>query len=94
MQVEAAPAPGGGVALRFNLIPFHSVQRIEFTGTLGLSSGLLRSTVVDRYGASPPIGRVDAAVRTLQQLYADNGYLRAKVEASTRDPARPGPRRC
>ena len=27
--------------------------------------------------------RVDAAVRTLQQLYADHGYLRAKVEAST-----------
>ena len=71
------------MALRFNLIPFHSIQRIEFTGTLGLSSGELRSTVVDRYGASPSIGRVDAAVRTLQQLYADNGYLRAKVEASS-----------
>jgi outer membrane protein insertion porin family len=83
VQVEAAQAPGGGVALRFNLIPFHSVQRIDFTGTLGLSSGLLRNAVVDRYGASPPIGRVDAAVRTLQQLYADNGYLRAKVEASS-----------
>ncbi len=83
VQVEAAEAPGGGVALRFNLIPIHSVQRIEFTGTLGLSAGLLRSTVVDRYGASPSIGRVDAAVRTLQQLYADHGYLRAKVEASS-----------
>ena len=83
VQVEGAQAPGGGVALRYNLIPLHSIQRIEFTGTLGLSSGDLRSTVVDRYGASPPIGRVDAAVRTLQQLYADNGYLRAKVEASS-----------
>ena len=83
VQVEGAQAPGGGVALRFNLIPFHSIQRIDFTGTLGLSSGELRSAVVDRYGASPPIGRVDAAVRTLQQLYADRGYLRAKVEASS-----------
>ena len=83
VQVEAAEAPGGGVALRFNLIPIHSVQRIEFTGTLGLSAGQLRSTVVDRYGASPSIGRVDAAVRTLQQLYADHGYLRAKVEAAS-----------
>ena len=83
VQVEAAPAPGGGVAVLFNLIPFHTVQRIEFRGTLGLSSGLLRDTVVDRFGASPPIGRVDAAVRTLQQLYADHGYLRAKVEASS-----------
>jgi outer membrane protein assembly complex protein YaeT len=83
VQVEAAQAPGGGVALRFNLIPFHSIQRIEFKGTLGLSSGLLRDTIVERYGASPAIGRVDAAVRTLEQLYADHGYLRAKVEAST-----------
>jgi outer membrane protein insertion porin family len=83
VQVEAAQAPGGGVALRFNLIPLHSIQRIEFTGRLGLSAGLLRSAVVDRYGASPPIGRVDAAVRTLQQLYADQGYARATVEASS-----------
>ncbi len=48
-----------------------------------MSSGLLRDTVVERYGASPAIGRVDAAVRTLQQLYADHGYLRAKIEPST-----------
>jgi outer membrane protein insertion porin family len=82
VQVEAVPAPGGGVELRFNLIPFHSIQRLEFAGTLGLSAGQLRSAVADRYGASPPIGRVDAAVRTLEQLYADHGYLRAKVEAS------------
>ena len=83
VQVEASKAPGGGVAISFNLIPFHSIQRIEFKGTLGLSAGLLRDTVVERYGASPAIARVDAAVRTLEQLYADNGYLRARVEAST-----------
>ena len=82
VQVEATVVPNG-VAVRFNLIPIHSVQRIEFTGTLGLSAGLLRSTVVERYGASPPIGRIDAAVRTLQQLYADHGYLRAKIDASS-----------
>jgi len=82
VQVEATVVPNG-VVVRFNLIPIHSVQRIEFTGTLGLSAGLLRSTVVERYGASPPIGRIDAAVRTLQQLYADHGYLRAKIDASS-----------
>ncbi len=83
VQVGAARAPGGGVALSFNLIPFHSIQRIEFTGTLGLSAGLLRDTVVERYGASPAIGRIDSAVRTLQTLFADHGYLRARIEAST-----------
>jgi len=83
VQVEAATAPGGGVALKVNLIPFHNIQRIGFTGNLGLSRGLLRSTVVERYGASPPVGRIDAAVRTIEQLYADHGYLRAKVTASS-----------
>jgi outer membrane protein assembly complex protein YaeT len=82
VQVEAADAPGGGVLLTFNLIPLHSVDRIRFTGTLGLSEDLLRTTVVERYGPSPSIGRVDAAAKTLQQLYADRGYLRATVVAA------------
>lgn len=81
IQVDAADAPGGGVRLTFNLIPLHNIERIEFEGTLGLSERQLRSAVVERYGASPSIGRVDAAARTLQQLYADHGYLRARVEA-------------
>jgi outer membrane protein insertion porin family len=83
VQVEAAPGAGGGVTLRFNLIPLHNIRRVEFKGDLGLSAGLLRETVAERYGASPSIGRVDAAVRTVEQLYADHGYLRAKVNAST-----------
>src|SRR4030095_14625907 len=82
VQVEAGASATGGVALTFNLIPFHSIRQIQFTGSLGLSSGLLRSTVVERYGTSPPLGRVDAAVRTLQQLYEDRGYMRAKIQAS------------
>jgi outer membrane protein insertion porin family len=81
VQVEAGASATGGVALTFNLIPFHSIRQIQFTGSLGVSSSLLRRTVVERYGTSPPLGRVDAAVRTLQQLYADRGYMRAKIEA-------------
>jgi outer membrane protein insertion porin family len=79
VQVEGHAAPGGGVLLTFNLIPLHTIRQIQFTGSLGLSAGLLRSTVVERYGASPALGRVDAAAQTLVQLYADHGYMRAKV---------------
>jgi outer membrane protein insertion porin family len=79
VQVEAADAAGGGVILTFNLIPVHSVERILFRGALGLTESQLRNTVVERYGASPSIGRIDAASRTLQQFYADQGYLRARV---------------
>jgi outer membrane protein insertion porin family len=81
IQVEASDAAGGGVLLTFNLIPLHNIERILFKGTLGLSEGLLRSTVVERYGPSPSTGRVDAAARTLRQLYTDQGYLRARVDA-------------
>ena len=81
IQVEAVDAPGGGVRLTFNLIPLHNIERIEFEGLLGLSERQLRNVVVERYGASPSIGRVDAAARTLQQFYAEHGYLRARVEA-------------
>ena len=83
VQVDARDAPAGGVLLTFNLIPLHNVDRIEFAGTLGLSKGLLRQTVVERYGPSPSVGRIEAASRTLQQLYAEQGYLRAKVEAAS-----------
>jgi outer membrane protein assembly complex protein YaeT len=84
VQVDATLSPAGGVILTYNLIPLHSIREIEFTGTLGLSAGRLRSTVVERYGTSPSLGRIDAAVRTLQQFYADNGYMRAKIEATPR----------
>ncbi len=89
VQVEAHDAPGGGVLLTFNLIPLHGIDRIQFKGSLGLSENLLRSTVVERYGSSPSIGRVDAAAKTLQQLYADRGYLRARVDATPETLHRP-----
>ncbi len=79
VQVEAADAPGGGVLLTVTLIPTHSIERLAFRGTLGLSERVLRNAVVERFGPSPSIGRIDAAAHLLEQLYADHGYLRAKV---------------
>jgi len=83
VRIEAADAPRGGVLLTFTLVPTHTIDRIAFRGTLGLSQGLLRSAVVERFGPSPSIGRIDAAARLLQQVYADHGYLRAKVAGTT-----------
>jgi outer membrane protein insertion porin family len=83
VRVEAADAPRGGVLLTFTLVPTHTIDRIAFRGTLGLSEGLLRDAVVERFGPSPSIGRIDAAARLLEQVYADHGYLRAKVAGTT-----------
>lgn len=78
VRVEAVEVPGG-VRLRYDLIPIHAVQRIDFRGTLGLSEGLLRRTVVNRFGATPAVGRAAEVSRMLVQLYRDHGYLRAAV---------------
>ena len=78
VRVEAVEVPGG-VRLRYDMIPIHAVQRIDFRGTLGLSEGLLRRTVVNRFGATPAVGRAAEVSRMLVQLYRDHGYLRATV---------------
>lgn len=78
VQVEAVE-DGGGVALRYNLVPIHHVERVDFRGTLGLSEDLLRRTMVERFGATPTAGRAADVGRLLEQLYADHGYFRASV---------------
>jgi outer membrane protein assembly complex protein YaeT len=79
IQVDATDAAGGGVSLRFVMIPVHVVEELDFTGNLELSEGTLRRTVIDRFGRTPPVGRADEAARTLRRLYEDEGYLSASV---------------
>jgi outer membrane protein assembly factor BamA len=79
IQVDATDGPSGGVMLRYNLVPRHTVQRIGFTGQVELSEGLLRRTVTDRFGESPPVGRAEDAARALVQLFEENGFLWATV---------------
>ena len=78
IQVDALETPGG-VELRYNLIPVHNVERVELKGTLGLSSGLLRQTISDRFGATPPVGKAADVVHAFEQLYADHGYFQARI---------------
>ncbi|HEY7476220.1 MAG TPA: POTRA domain-containing protein, partial [Vicinamibacterales bacterium] len=78
VEVHAEDA-GAGVALRYNLIPIHVVERIEFRGNLGLDKGDLRRHVVERFGSAPSLGRAEVAARALEGLLTDRGYLRARV---------------
>jgi len=104
VQVNALPAPGG-VSLRYNLVPLHNVQAMDFRGepALALSSGLVRSAVTSRFGTSPLPGRAQEIATFVEQLYRDHGFLGAVVTASAterHDPDRtllefavkPGPR--
>ena len=91
VQVEATEAPGGGVVLRFNLMPLHSVQRIEFQRHARPVEGdaaQRRSTIAS--ARTPPLGRALPSRATLEQLYADTAISRRPF-APSRDRARPAP---
>jgi outer membrane protein insertion porin family len=78
VKVEAAP-DGPNVDLWYELTPVHPVSRVEFRGELGLSESTLRSRMVDRFGATPPVSRASDVAAVLEQLYREHGYLKAVV---------------
>jgi outer membrane protein insertion porin family len=75
----SAPGAAPGVALVYRLTPARAIARYQFEGPAGLSDDVLRRALVERYGARPAIGRVQAATATLEAVYRDAGYLNAKV---------------
>jgi outer membrane protein assembly complex protein YaeT len=79
VRVTSEPAPSGGVAVRFDLVPIRSVTALEFRGELGLPAGLLRSTLSDRFGTRPSLAQAAEAASVLESLYRDRGYLTATV---------------
>ncbi len=83
VRVDATVVDASRVALRYELSPIHSITRIAFAGKLnlpGVDTGQLRKAVVDRYGASPPIGRAAAAAAVVADLLRERGYLHAEIQ--------------
>jgi outer membrane protein insertion porin family len=74
-----ASAVEGGVSLRYELVPVHSVRRIAFRGNLGLDESDLRRAVTDRFGAAPPASRAASIAEMLQGFYFDRGYLASAI---------------
>ena len=78
VRVEASPA-GDGVAVVVDVVPLRDVRRLVFRGSLGLPEAELRTTAVERFGASPPVGRAADIARTLEDTLRGAGFLRAAV---------------
>jgi outer membrane protein insertion porin family len=77
-----ATLENGRVALRYDLIPIHPVARIRFEGPLGapgIDQGALRRAIADRYGVSPPLGRVADMTRILTEALRERGYLNPAI---------------
>src|SRR6185503_18036299 len=77
-----ATLENGRVALRYELVPMHPVARIRFTGPLnapGVDENALRRAIVDRYGVSPPLGRVLDMTRIITDALGERGYLHPSI---------------
>ena len=85
IQVEAIDGASGAVDISYNLVPIHAVDRVEFRGTLGLSERLLRGTINERFGRTPPIDRAGEATRVLERLYEDRGYFSASIRMESQE---------
>ena len=107
VRAEAGTRNGlGAVALIFDLVPVHPVEKIDFTvspSAPDVDTGRLRREVVERYGASPPVGRVPELVRVIEDDLHTEGYFHPSVTSRAdlrHDPDRatlvftidPGPR--
>ena len=72
----------GRVSLRYELSPIHPVSKIRFTGGEGhpgIDGDELRRAIVDRYGGSPPLGRLSDMTRLLAEVLRERGYLHASI---------------
>jgi outer membrane protein insertion porin family len=71
-----------GLSLVYDLVPVHPVDKFEFTGVTGgagVDTGRLKRDLIDRYGASPPVGRAPELVRVIEDDLRAEGYLRPSV---------------
>ena len=80
VQSFQEPVPGG-IRLRYVLVPIHSVDRLEFRGSPGVSEGDLRRVLTERYGVAPSAERMEEAVQVLRQAYQSRGYPTAQITA-------------
>jgi outer membrane protein insertion porin family len=81
VRVDAA-IEAAGVVLQYQLTPIHLVSKVQFTGSIavpGVDVGQLKRAVVDRYGASPPLGRINELTVAITDTLRQRGYQQAVV---------------
>jgi outer membrane protein insertion porin family len=65
--------------VKYELVPRHPVDRVDFRGLLGLSEDELRRVVTDRFGRTPSAARAGEVADAVRLEYRRRGYLRASV---------------
>ena len=80
---EDVRAAGGqlehGVSLRYELVPLALIERIEFEGDTGISTGDLRTAITQAHGVLFEASVASAVSDTLRRVYRSRGFLRSQV---------------
>jgi outer membrane protein insertion porin family len=79
----------GGVAVRYELLPLHPVDRVVFRGDLGLSERDLRRVVTDQFGDPPRAAQSAAVADAIRRTYRERGYSSAEVSTSLEETHNP-----
>jgi outer membrane protein insertion porin family len=76
-----ASLTASGVALVYELVPMHPVERVEFAGgnSPGIDQGRLRGMLLERFGRAPRATRAREMALAVEDSLHDVGYLRATV---------------
>ena len=70
---------GGGVSLRYELVPLGVVERVDFDGETGVSHEELRREITGRHGATFAVDEAEVVGDTLRRYYRARGFFGAQV---------------
>ena len=73
---------GAGVALFFDLVPRHPVDRVSITGARGIAPGELERELQQQFVGGPRTAQADAAARAVERMLSERGYRQARVRPS------------
>ena len=67
------------LSLRYDLRPLAVIDRIEFKGDTGISTGELRDAIRQAHGTSFEASVVESVTRTIQDVYHSRGFFQSRV---------------
>jgi outer membrane protein assembly complex protein YaeT len=77
--IVLAQPTDAGVAIIFDLVPRHPVDRVEFRGALGVGEALLAQAVRTQYGGVPATVRTAEVEDVVRRALEEEGFRRAAV---------------
>ena len=68
-----------GLSLRYDLRPLAVIDRVEFEGDTGISTGELRDAIRQSHGVSFEASMIGSVTLTIQDVYQSRGFFKSNV---------------